>query len=59
MLNLLTLYGMYCFFICMATYRQLRPDVLPAASGRTARCVATQFGGHRAHSYFLRGLAEG
>ena len=41
MLNLLTLYGMYCFFIYVATCRQLRPDVLPAASRRIARCVGT------------------
>ena len=50
---------MYCLSNCVPTYRQLRPDVLPAASGRIARCVATQFRGHRAHSYFLCGLADG
>ena len=38
---------MFCFFIYVATCRQLRPDVSPSASRRTARCVATQFGGHR------------
>ena len=32
---------MYCFFIYVATCRQLRPDVLPAASRCTARCVPT------------------
>ena len=50
---------MFCLSNCVPTYRQLRPDVLPAASGRIARCVATQFGGHRAHSYFLWWVSEG
>lgn len=45
MLNPLTLYGMYCLSNCVPTYPQLRPDVMPTASGRTTRCVATQFGG--------------
>ena len=34
---------MYCFFIYVATCRQLCPDVLPAASRRTANCVPTYF----------------
>ena len=36
-----------CTANCIPTCCQLRPDVPPAASGRTARCIATQFWGHR------------
>ena len=32
---------------CVPMYCLLRPDVSPAASGRTTRCVATQFWVHR------------
>ena len=43
----------------VAMCRQLHPDVSPSASPRIARCIGTQFWGHRAHSYFLCGLAGG
>lgn len=43
----------------VAMYRQLHPDVSSSASPRIASCIATQFWGHRAHGYFLCGLAGG
>ena len=45
--------------IFVAMYRQLRPDAVGATSRRIARCIGTQFWGHRAHSYLLCGLAGG
>ena len=50
---------MYCFSNCVPTYLPLHPDVPPTASGRIARCVATQFGGHRVPCYFLWWVSEG
>lgn len=48
---------MFCLSNCVPMQPALRPDVSPAASGRNLSCVATQFWGHRAHSYLLCGLA--
>ena len=33
---------MYCFFIYVATCRQLRPDVLPAASPRSSGGIGSR-----------------
>ena len=46
---------MFCLSNCVPMQSALRPDVSLAASGRRRWCVATQFWGHRAHSYFLCG----
>lgn len=48
---------MFCLSNCVPMQSALRPDVSPSASGRGWRRVATQFWGHRAHSYLLCGLA--
>lgn len=50
---------MFCLSNCVPMQSALCPDVLPAASERGWRCVATQFWGHRAHSYLLCGLSGG
>ncbi len=50
---------MFCLSNCVPMQSALRPDVSPSASGRRWRRVATQFEGHRAHSYLLCGLAGG
>lgn len=50
---------MFCLSNCVPMQSALRPDVAPSASGRGWWCVATQFWGHRAHSYLLCGLAGG
>ncbi len=50
---------MFCLSNCVPMQSALRPDVSPSASSRIASCIGTQFWGHRAHSYFLCGLAGG
>ena len=50
---------MFCLSNCVPMQSALRPDVSPAASPRIARCVATQFGGHRVPCYFLWWVSEG
>lgn len=55
MLNLLTLYGMFCLSNCVPMQSALRPDVSPAASPRIASYVGTQFGGGR----LIRGMFPG
>ena len=50
---------MFCLSNCVPMHCQLRRHVLPAASGRGRRRVATQFGGHRVPCYFLWWVSGG